>query len=39
MTTHPPTPAPRAGVTAVQALCAFHIYDLLPPWGGPAEAD
>jgi hypothetical protein len=28
----------QRGVTLVQPLCGFHFIDLLPPWGGPAEA-
>ena len=31
-------PAPRAGVTEVQALCAFRFVDSPPSWDGPAEA-
>ncbi len=35
---YPPTPFPRKGVNTVQPLCGFRFDDLLPPWGGPAEA-
>jgi len=38
MTTIPPAPFPRKGMTAVRALRLLRIVDLLPPWGGPAEA-
>ncbi len=38
MTTHPPSPSPWEGVTAVRKLCLLHFTDLLPPWDGPAEA-
>jgi hypothetical protein len=46
MTTYPPTPFPRKGVTLVQPLCGFHNLVLMPPCpngisfgqGGPAEA-
>ena len=38
MTTYPPTPFPRKGVTLVQPLRGFHNLVLMPPWGGPAEA-
>ncbi len=37
-TTHPSFPAPRAGMTIVQALRAFRVFGLPPLWGGPAEA-
>ena len=32
------SPFPRKGVTAVRWRCQLHYGDLLPPWGGPAEA-
>jgi hypothetical protein len=35
---HPPSPSPWEGVTAVQPLRGFHMFDFTPPWGGPAEA-
>jgi hypothetical protein len=38
MSLFPPTPFPMKGVTVVQAQGAFQLIDLLPPWGGPAEA-
>jgi hypothetical protein len=38
MTTYPPTPFPRKGVTLVQPLSGFRFIDHTPPWGGPAEA-
>ena len=39
MTTIPPTPFPRKGVTPVQPRCSrLLVSDLLLPWGGPAEA-
>jgi len=37
MTTYPPAPFPRKGVTTVQPLRGFHGFDFSPPWGGPAE--
>ena len=37
-TTYPPSPFPWKGVTLVRGLCPLQINDLLPPWGGPAEA-
>ena len=36
--TFPPTPFPWKGVTKVRGHCPLHEVDLLPPWGGPAEA-
>ena len=36
--TNPQPPFPRKGVTAVRWLRQFHHRDLLPPWGGRAEA-
>ena len=39
MTTYPPAPFPRKGVTTVQPCVArLSINDSLPSWGGPAEA-
>lgn len=38
MTTFPPAPFLGKGVTTVQPLCGFHVFDSAPPWGGPAEA-
>ncbi len=39
MTTLPPSPFPRKGVTTVQPLRGFRLMnDLSPPWGGPTEA-
>ncbi len=38
MTTFPPAPFPRKGVTLVQPLTRFPVLWILPPWGGPAEA-
>ena len=38
MTTYPPSPFPRKGVTTVQPLRGFRVADSSPPWGGPAEA-
>ena len=32
----PPLPFARKGMTMVRGLCPLA--DLLPPWGGPAEA-
>ncbi len=37
-TTIPPTPFPGKGVTTVQPLPRLPGFELLPPWGGPAEA-
>ncbi len=37
MTTFPPAPFPRKGVTIVRGLCPLHVL-AAPPWGGPAEA-
>lgn len=37
MTTIPPSPFPRKGVTLVQPLRGFHDVGSSPPWGGPAE--
>jgi hypothetical protein len=37
MTTFPPTPFPRKGVTKGQPLRGFLIVDFSPLWGGPAE--
>ena len=34
----PPPPFPRKGVTLVRGPCLLRFVDLLPPWGGPAEA-
>jgi hypothetical protein len=34
----PPSPFPRKGATAVRGLRPVWFVDLLPPWGGPAEA-
>jgi hypothetical protein len=31
MTTYPPTPFPRKGVTLVQPLRGFHIAVMMPP--------
>ena len=38
MTTYPPSPFPRKGVTTVQPLRGFRVADFSPLWGGPAEA-
>jgi hypothetical protein len=38
MTTFPPAPFPGKGVTPVQPLRQLPGFDVLPPWGGPAEA-
>lgn len=38
MTTYPPSPFPRKGVTAVRGLIGRSILMTAPPWGGPAEA-
>ena len=38
MTTYPPAPFPRKGVTMVRGLRPLRVNDSLPPWGGPAEA-
>jgi hypothetical protein len=39
MTAYPPTPFPWKGVTVGQPRKArLPVDDLLPPWGGPAEA-
>jgi hypothetical protein len=34
----PAPPSEGRGVTGVQPLGGFDIVDLLPVWGGPAEA-
>jgi hypothetical protein len=34
----PPAPFQGKGVTSVQPLLRLPDFDLLPPWGGPAEA-
>ena len=34
----PPPPFARKGVTLVRGLYPLRFPDLLPPWGGPAEA-
>ncbi len=36
MITYSPSPFPRKGVTVVQPLRVFHVYDFSRPWGGPA---
>ncbi len=36
--TFPPTPFPLKGVTTVRGQGPLREFDLLPPWGGPAEA-
>lgn len=36
--TFPLTPFPRKGVIMVQPLTRLPVNELLPPWGGPAEA-
>ena len=33
-----PSPFPWKGVTWVQLPVQLRVNDLLPPWGGPAEA-
>jgi len=33
MTTYPPSPFPRKGVTLVQPLRGFRVIDLMPRWG------
>jgi len=38
MTTFPPAPFPRQGVTNVQPLSRLPSNDLLPSRGGPSEA-
>jgi hypothetical protein len=38
MNAFPPSPFHRKGVTKVRGRCPLHVFDLLPPWGGPAEA-
>jgi hypothetical protein len=38
MTTYPPAPFPRKGVTMVRGLRPLRVNDSLPPRGGPAEA-
>jgi hypothetical protein len=38
MTTFPPAPFPRKGVTMVRGLRPLQTVDSLPPWGGPVEA-
>jgi hypothetical protein len=38
MTTFPPAPFPGKGVMPVQSLRRLPGFDVLPPWGGPAEA-
>ncbi len=34
----PPPPLPSKVVTLVRGLCPLQLNELLPPWGGPAEA-
>jgi hypothetical protein len=38
MTHFPPSPFSKKGVTTVRGQGPLRFADLLPPWGGPAEA-